>query len=148
MLLTGERGVNGEEERGLLRTPAGRLLLAAIKASTSILSSSMAASRLMVCFLGWAPDPGGPPCPPIPLNEPLIAKLGGSDRSSLLTTYVAWFDGETVLRCYSGHTKWYPPSKSRQPASTRAGDEFSTIVPGGVVSFCWCKLHGRGARGN
>lgn len=67
MLLTGERGVNGEEERALLRALGGLLFLAAIKASTSILSSSMAASRLIVCFLGWEVEP-----PEGPLYVPLM----------------------------------------------------------------------------
>lgn len=75
MLLTGDRGVNGEAERGLLSALGGLLFLAAIKASTSILSSSMAASRLMVCcFLGWEVGAPGP------LYGPLMAKMGAISR--------------------------------------------------------------------
>ena len=49
MLLTGERAVNGDEERLPPSTLEGRgRLLAAMSASTSILSSSSAASKDMV----------------------------------------------------------------------------------------------------
>lgn len=61
MLLTGERGVKGEEERTLLKALWGLLLLAAIKASTSMRSSSMAASRLIDWpFLGGTTGARGP----------------------------------------------------------------------------------------
>lgn len=65
MLLTGDLGVKGDEERALLRALSGRgaAFLAAIKASTSLRSSSIAASMLMMGLLDCEELPKAPPEP-------------------------------------------------------------------------------------